>query len=35
MFCMKKLPIIICIFIALMSVGLALADEEITEEISE
>jgi hypothetical protein len=28
MFCMKKLPIIICIFIALMSIGLALADED-------
>ena len=32
---MKKLPIIICILIALMSVGLALADEEIKENISE
>ena len=29
MFCMKKLPIIIYILIALMSIGLALADEEL------
>jgi hypothetical protein len=31
MLCLKKLPTIIYILIALMSIGLALADEEISE----